>query len=58
MIPHPAIWFDNPDSQERTTMWKKWLKTLGGWIVRFGPGLAEAIISARQKKPDPPAPTS
>jgi len=60
MIPHPAAWFDNPPTREELTMWKKWLKTLGGWVIRFGPGLVEAILDAKAKqgeKPQPGSPT-
>lgn len=31
-------------------MWKSWLKKLAGWIIRFGPGVAEAVIEAKMKK--------
>ena len=49
MIPHPDAWFDNPPTHEEPSMWKKWLKTLGGWVIRFGPGLVEAILEAKAK---------
>lgn len=39
-------------------MWTSWLKTLGKWIVQFGPGLVGAIMEAKAKKdaakPKPP----
>ena len=31
-------------------MWKLWLKKLGGWIVKYGPGLVGAIMDARAKQ--------
>lgn len=53
MIPHPAIWFDRLPPREVPRMWKKWLKTLGGWVIRFGPGLVEAILEAKAKEKKP-----
>lgn len=41
-------------------MWSTVLKKIGGWIVRYGPGLVAAILEARAKQapppPEPPAP--
>lgn len=54
MMPHPDAWFDNPPTHEEPSMWKKWLKTLGGWVIRFGPGLVEAILEAKAKKGEKP----
>lgn len=31
-------------------MWKSWLKTLGGLIVKYGPGLLQAILQAKAEK--------
>jgi hypothetical protein len=53
MIPHPDAWFDNPPTHEEPSMWKSWLKTLGGWVIRFGPGLVEAILEAKRKETPP-----
>ena len=51
MIPHPIMFFDNrPPVREKRPMWKAWLKTLGGWIVRLGPGLVGAIMEAKARK--------
>jgi hypothetical protein len=55
MIPHPSAWLDNPETRttlsvKENTMWKSWLKTLGTWIVKLGPGLVESILAAKAKK--------
>lgn len=56
MIPHPAVWFDNPPTIMEHSMWKSWLKKLAGWVVRYGPGLVEAILEAKAKPaPKPPS---
>ncbi len=58
MIPHPSMFFDNPAPiREKRTMWKSWLKTLGGWIVKFGPGLVGAILDAKARKEAETPPT-
>ena len=31
-------------------MWKKWLKALGKAIVKYGPGLLDAILTAKAEK--------
>lgn len=31
-------------------MWKRWLKALGKAVVKYGPGLLEAILAAKAEK--------
>lgn len=52
MIPHPAVWFARLPPQEHP-MWKAWLRRLAGWIIRYGPGLVEAVVEAKAKDKAP-----
>ena len=58
MIPHPAAWFDNPDTRPKEIHVSKW-KTLLGWLLKWVPGVVEVIIEQKAKdaanKPRPSA---
>ena len=47
MIPHPSVWLDNPDTrQQELSMWKKLL----GWILKFAPSIAQAVMEAKARE--------
>lgn len=46
MMAHPVIFFDNTPRKKDSAMWKK----LGAFLLKWAPGLIEAIMMQKAKE--------